>query len=334
MGDSRLVVGGWLADRDGPGYYRVRVPLDALARRGHSVEYSAAMPWRHGLRPASHVLVGQRVSNAAAAARWVRAAGQVRRVFEVDDALLDVDPSSPRAHAFYSDRAVRARLLENMRSADAVTVSTPFLADVVSDLYGVSAPVHVLPNCLTREVLQLPPVGQAGAMRIGWAGSDTHRGDFEAVRQPLRRFFRRHPEVELVMGGVDYSSLLGIQARVRPWVPIWDDPAGYMAGLDWNVGLAPLASTLFTRSKSALKALEYAARGIVVVASDVEPYSRFVRDGVTGFLVRRPHEWLDRLELLRSDPELRARMSVAARDQAADWCIDGHAHLWEQAYQG
>lgn len=333
MGVSRLVVGGWLADRDGVGYYRVRVPFDALGRRGHAVEYDAAMRWRLGRRPASHVLVGQRVSNPGSSAQWLASHGQVRRVFEVDDDLLHVDPSSPSPFKFYSDLGVRTRLVTNMRSADAVTVSTPYLADVIRAEYGVTAPVHVVPNCLEREALELPPVNQAGPVAIGWAGSDTHRGDFEHVRGPLRRFFTAHRDVSMTFMGADYGRLVGSPAgRVLPWLPVWDGPAAYMWRLDWQIGLAPLANTQFNRCKSALKALEYAARGIVVVASDVEPYRRFVQHGVTGFLVGRDHEWREFLELLVRDEQLRTRMAAAARKQAAGWCIDDHAQLWEQAY--
>jgi glycosyltransferase involved in cell wall biosynthesis len=329
----RLVIGGWLADEDGPGYYRMRLPLDALERRGHAVEYAGFLPWRAGRRPRSHVLVGQRTSNAGPSARWMGAAGNVRRVFEIDDDLLNVEPTSPKAFAAYADPSTRRRLLENMRAADAVTVSTEYLAGVVRGEYGVQAPVHVLPNCLDAAVLKLAPVEQAGPMTVGWAGSDTHRGDFELVRRPLARFLRGHGEVGLSFMGVDYGWLLGNpDRRLTPWVPVWDDPVGYMRCLDWQVGLAPLANTQFNRCKSALKALEYAARGIVVVASDVEPYRRFVEHGVTGFLVSRDHEWREVLELLAGDVELRAKIGAAAREQAAGWLVDDHAHLWEAAY--
>lgn len=329
-----LVVGGWLADEDGPGYYRMKLPLDALERRGHAVEYSAVMPWREGLRPRSHVLVGQRLSNAGPSARWMRAAGDVRRVFEVDDDLLNVEPTSAKSFEFYADPAVRRRLLENIRSADAVTVSTEYLGQVVRGEYGVQAPVHVLPNCLDAAVLELAPVEQAGPMTVGWAGSDTHRGDFELVRRPLTRFLREHREVGLSFMGVDYGWLLGNpDRRLTPWVPVWDDPVDYMRCLDWQVGIAPLVNTQFNRCKSALKALEYAARGIVVVASDVTPYRNFVRHGETGFLVSRDYEWREYLELLASDEELRHKMGLAARQQAAEHLIDDHAHLWESAYR-
>lgn len=331
---SRLVVGGWLADRDGVGYYRLRVPLDALERRGHAVEYDTTLRIRPGKRPRSHVLVGQRVSNEGPSRQWMQRAGQVRRVFEIDDDLLNIDAMSGAARAFYNDAQLRARLLENIRSADAVTVSTPYLAEVMRREYGVSAPVHVLPNCLEASVFDLPPVTQAGPMTLGWAGSDTHAGDVEYVRPALQRWFRKHQGVGFTTMGVDYRHRFGAPwGRLREWTPIWPDPVAYMRRLDWQVGLAPLAPTQFNRAKSTLKALEYGARGIVTVASDVEPYRNYIRHGETGFLVSRDHEWAHYLDALAADPALRARMGSAAREQAAEHLIDRWVHLWEAAYQ-
>ena len=44
------------------------------------------------------------------------------------------------------------------------------------------------------------------------------------------------------------------------------------------------------QSKSAIRAIEYGALGIPVVASDVGPYRDHIVDGVTGYLIRREHE--------------------------------------------
>jgi len=329
-----LVLGGWLADHEGVGYYRIRVPFDALARRGHSTVYRGDMQWQHGKRPANHVLVGQRVSNEWPSQRWQAARGDVRRVFETDDDLLNVEPTSKTARSFYAMPIRRTRLLENIRTADAVTVSTEYLAEVVRAEYGVTAPVHVLPNCLERRVFDLPPVDQSGAVTVGWYGSNTHLGDVEQLRRPLGRWFAAHPDTKVVMGGVDYGELLGVDAEVRPWRPIWRDPVRYMAGIDVQIGLAPLANVQFNRCKSPLKALEYGARGIPVIASDVGPYRDFVRHGQTGFLVEHEREWAEYLDLLVRDDELRARMGAAARAEAAKWIVDDHAHLWERAYRG
>lgn len=297
------------------------------------MQLSRVLPFKAGLRPETHRLVAQRISNPGPSKTWLAAAGDVHRTFELDDDLLNVDPSSPVAFDYYGNPAVRARVLENIRSADAVTVTTDYLAGVVRDQYGVTAPIHTLPNCLDPAVLKLPPVDQSGPMTAGWAGSPTHRGDFEAVRGPLRRFFRQHPGASMTFAGVDYSPLIGVEAAFKSWRSIWHGPASYMAGLDWQVGLAPLAPTQFNRGKSPIKALEYAARGIVVVASDVGPYRGFVRHGETGFLVGRSHEWGEYLRLLAGDEALRARMGAAARAQASEWTIDKWADHWEKAYE-
>jgi glycosyltransferase involved in cell wall biosynthesis len=333
-GRPPLVVGGWLADTEGVGYYRIRVPLDALERRGHSVVYRGDMPWRHGKRPPTHVLVGQRVSNPGPSRRWLYSRGEVRRVYELDDDLLNVDPTSAKARTYYGDPQLRARVLENIRSADAVTVSTDYLARVVRAEYGVQAPVYVLPNCLERHVLDVPLVDQAGAPTVGWYGSSTHRGDFERIRRPLARWLAAHPDVPMVMGGANYGALLGVDAQVRPWRPVWRDAVAYMRGIDVQIGLAPLANTQFNRCKSAIRLIEHGARGIPMIASDVEPYRRYVRHGETGFLIEHDREWPDALDALVKDPDLRVRMGAAAREQAAGWVIDDHIHLWEAAYRG
>jgi glycosyltransferase involved in cell wall biosynthesis len=57
---------------------------------------------------------------------------------------------------------------------------------------------------------------------------------------------------------------------------------------DFDIGLSPLRDTQFARSKSPLKALEYGALGIPVVAANVEPYASFVRHGETGSCAAPP----------------------------------------------
>jgi glycosyltransferase involved in cell wall biosynthesis len=59
-----------------------------------------------------------------------------------------------------------------------------------------------------------------------------------------------------------------------------------------------------------------------------------VRHGETGFLISRDHEWAEALDALTGDEQLRVKMAAAAREQAAQWTVDRHAHLWERAYRG
>ena len=90
----------------------------------------------------------------------------------------------------------------------------------------------------------------------------------------------------------------------------------------------------FISHNSRIKAVEFNALGIPVLASDVEPYRGYVKDGVNGFLIRYEHEWLKRLCELSSDPALLARMSEQSRLCARIWTIEQGWDLWARAYQG
>jgi glycosyltransferase involved in cell wall biosynthesis len=102
--------------------------------------------------------------------------------------------------------------------------------------------------------------------------------------------------------------------------------------VDFDIGIAPLVPTVFAETKSHIKALEYAALGIPVVASDSAAYRDFVIDGVTGFLVKRDHEWARRLGELINDDAMRTEMGVKARELASQWTIQKGWQEWESAY--
>ena len=84
-----------------------------------------------------------------------------------------------------------------------------------------------------------------------------------------------------------------------------------------------------------LVALEAAASGLPIVATDVNGVRELVRDGVEGFLVERdPDQIAARLRRLAGEPELRTAMGRAARESALDYSwdrmVDRHIALYEQ----
>jgi glycosyltransferase involved in cell wall biosynthesis len=155
----------------------------------------------------------------------------------------------------------------------------------------------------------------------------------------VRRFLKRFPGWDFQLGGTDFRETFAREGSPRGrllharWVPVCEDARGYYETADFDIGLAPLAGTPFDLSKSCVKVLEYAARGIPSIASDCEVYRSFIRHGENGFLVKRDHEWLKYASELASDGGLRLAMGQAARDTAREWTIEANYHLWEQAYR-
>jgi glycosyltransferase involved in cell wall biosynthesis len=279
------------------------------------------------------LVVGQRIVRPDLLATWRRLGTVTRRVLDLDDDLFRIPPDNRRAYGVYSQPVVQATLREAVVVSDLVTVSTEPLARAVIDACQIDpARVTVLPNRVPASLLAVNRQ-RRDRVTVGWAGSPSHEPDMALVAVPLRKFLDRHRDVDLHLIGHDWRSAMGLRrsnVRVTGWA---ESLPAYWQSIDFDIGLAPLAHSIFAMSKSAIKVLEYGALGIPSIASDEAPYRDAIVDGVTGFLVRRPADWDRRLRELASDAAMRAEMGAAARAHIATHhsMADGWQY-WERAY--
>jgi glycosyltransferase involved in cell wall biosynthesis len=103
--------------------------------------------------------------------------------------------------------------------------------------------------------------------------------------------------------------------------------------LNWDIGIAPLEDTVFTRSKSDIKFLDYSALGIPGIYSRVPSYTGTVRHMETGWLAENtPDAWIEALETLVSDVALRTNLAQAAQDYVfSQRTLQHSAYLWQEA---
>lgn len=303
------------------GYYRIQLPLSRMHEHGYQVRYGTK-----GITQEGEVLVVQRAGMARSTrGSWLELWKRGPIVWECDDDLWAIDKTNTRAHDAYTPQAL-TEIESGIRLARAVTVSTEPLAEVVREF---NPNVHVLPNCIDAGLFEIERP-RRDRVTVGWAGGDSHRRDWEMVAPRIRRFAERNPDVDIHTIGQDPASWgLKFRHRHTGWAP---DIFDYYGSIDFDIGLAPLIPSRFNRSKSAIKALEYAALGIPVIASDLDPYRAFVIDGVTGFLVNRDHEWEARLSDLVNDAELREQMGKAAKEHARKWSIEDRWKDWADVY--
>jgi glycosyltransferase involved in cell wall biosynthesis len=326
MGLPRIF--GWSADSSGCGFYRIEMPLAEYARRGGQAEWSTEMPdWA---REDADVIVGQRVGLSGASRLWQELCrkGRSLMVLELDDDLWNIDTSNTTAFKTFTPQLLD-NLSRNVASAHVVTVTTEALAEVIRPM---NTNVVVVPNRIPAWLLEhdKPAVDD---MTIGWAGSGSHAMDWDDAVPQVGRFLKRNPEVHCHIVGGAFRSMASWpldQLRVTHWMQSVED---YYRVLDFDVGLAPLRAHIFNKSKSNLKALEYAALGIPVVASSVGPYEAFIKPEETGLLVRHDHEWDSRLRALTGDTQMRTEMGHNARQLAAQHTIEGNLESWLGAWQ-
>lgn len=330
---------GWAMGQNGCSYYRLVLPLTTLAEDpGNKVEVDIGrgMPVSV-MNGVADVIVSQGLLEPECVVLWRQLALQRRTlVADYDDDLFSVRDDNPVWKRGWPSREIWARewqpgIQRAIGDAALVTCSTGYLANVLRQH---SENVVVLPNRIDANLLaaEQPLRGPGEHLRVGWAGSPSHERDWNEAAPYVAHGLRKVPDSELVLFGHNYGSAIGHRRTTfRPWQT---DMYAYFNSLtELHVGLAPLADDEFNRSKSYVKALEYAALGIPVIANDVGPYHEFVEHGVTGFLVKRSHEWGQYIRLLGNDEGLRRQMGAAAREVARQHTIQGHAHEWLAAYQ-
>jgi glycosyltransferase involved in cell wall biosynthesis len=321
------------------------LPLRELDRHdGYEVTFAAAgdtggeAPIITGRMLEGHdVIVGQRLNNHKGLDIWRRARTPYSRlVLDLDDDVFNVGPENFNAYNLYNRADIQDATIHHAETSDLVTVSTEPLAEVMREYSG---NVAVLPNHIPSWVLDLPRQ-RRDRPRVGWGGGASHGLDIAITAEPVTGFLKRFPGWDLQLNGTDYRHTFAYEGAPAdrmtspPWVRISDDAEGFYSAIDFDVGLCPLNPTTFARSKSALKALEMNGRGIPVLASDCEAYRPYVKDGVNGFLISKPRQWLERLCDLAADEGLREKMSAQARICAKEYLIESGFTMWRDAYSG
>jgi hypothetical protein len=336
---------------DSSGHYRVRLPVSAL-RDDNSID-AQVVPEKIGLPLIVNRVTGEFVDieldcDVLVLQRpmfelmpqvidCVQAKG-IAVVIELDDDFHTAHPNNRAFHLNHptlSPRSNWKHLGECIKRADLVTVST----DQLARRYGSHGRVVVLRNYVDPEILDIKRRHRR-ADTIGWAGTVVnHPLDLRATRGGVGMALRENSHWRfLCAGGASNSAEIMRQLEI--------DSTRFMA-TEWrrlelhrlvvslfDVGIAPLADTVFNAAKSWLKGLEYAAMGIPFVASDLPEYELLqARYGLGLLASARARDWRRSCQSLMNDPSA-GQLGEHYRAIVADYLtIDRHVHRWTEAWE-
>lgn len=223
-------------------------------------------------------------------------------VFDFDDAIFlgPIHPSNRR----WAWLRHPSRVAETTRGACAVIVGNEYLAQWAERHNGRVTIISTAVDVDRHRPYPRPPGGPV----IGWVGSSTTAPYLALLDEPLRVVAEHRPEVRLRLIGGRYA---------HPSMPTeevaYDLEREPLHVSSFDIGVLPEPDDEWTRGKGAFKALIYMAAGLPVVASHVGVNPDIVVDGVTGYCVTDDAGWIDALERLIADPELRARLGRNGR---------------------
>jgi glycosyltransferase involved in cell wall biosynthesis len=226
-------------------------------------------------------------------------------VYDLDDPVFL--PYRSPSNGWFSLLKASRKTASIMKLSDEIISINDLIADYARRF---NDSVTVVPNFLELQENDPPPtLPVAGEpVRLVWTGSLSSMQNLRGIAAPLRDVAARHRIVLRVIGAgsVDFP---GVDLDVRQWSPETE-----MSDLrDCGIGLLPLIDLPWNHWKFFLKAVQYMAAGLPVVAQRMGSNPSVIEHGVTGFIVETEREWRERIEQLVLDPALRARLGQAAR---------------------
>jgi hypothetical protein len=197
----------------------------------------------------------------------------------------------------------------------------------------------VVPNAIPRRIVELTPayVRTPEIVTVGWTGTVAgHPYDLQEMGSGLQQALDS-------TRGASRFLILGqkLDARERLRLSEEPDEVSWMMDVDaymtavgnlFDVGVAPLRIDRFNTSKSWLKALEFAARGVHFVRS---PSAEYERLGL-GMRARSARDWAKWLTLGIQDADRRHEHAVRAREAVlaahlTEHTVGGWVAAWQQA---
>jgi glycosyltransferase involved in cell wall biosynthesis len=332
---KRLLVILEAGDRWPSGVVRGLAYRDLFASHGFSTNFEARQPlrmmdWIAGLPPICHrgfirLFIRDRLmglANRASERRLLKLASnadivylskvrsypliralcsetQARVVYDFGDALwLAPDSNSEQFH-------------EALRKVDAVTTDNELTADYVRSF---NASCTVIPDApqveefdKRRAELRNKPDDR---IILGWIGMPSTAYNLYVIWEALEELFRRHPNLHLRLVGVgdDLRNLPPFEKVRFSYRPSYNQAEMIEEVFKMHIGLFPLQNVEKSRVRGVLKAAIYMSGEACVVGSPVGQCVDVIQDGVNGLLAHSTQEWIDKLEILITDPHLRHRI--------------------------
>jgi glycosyltransferase involved in cell wall biosynthesis len=204
-----------------------------------------------------------------------------------------------------------------LRSVDAITTDNEVTADYVRRY---NPDCTVIPDAPVLEAFDERRADLANKQNdhitLGWIGSPGTAYNLYLIWDALEELFARHPGLHLRLVGTGHNlQLLPPFEKVRfSHRPFYNQAELVEEVFSMDVGLFPLQNVERCRARGVFKATNYMCGEAVVVASPVGQCAEFIDDGVNGMLAGSTQEWIEKLEIVIKDAELRRRLTQNGLD--------------------
>lgn len=256
-------------------------------------------------------------------------------IFETDDLVYDPKYLEHMDY-FKVMNSLERKLYENGVGGEILadeyvkicTTTTDFLADKLRE-HGKK--VFIVSNKLCKKDLEIADQileqfqddneKAQDAIKIGYfSGALSHNKDFATITDALLQIMEKYENVQLyLVGPLDIENKLNKFSNRIKQLPYVTRDKHLVNVHSVDINIAPLEiGNPFCESKSELKFFEAGIVKVPTVAAATDPFKRAIEDSVDGFVAEGTIEWIEKLEKLLIDGELRKSMGEKAREKALE----------------
>lgn len=330
--DAKLVI-NYMSDKNGCGYYRSVFPIELLStyipntlifNTMLTVFDPAILRQTRTIRVQRHALVQQRFAFETYMKLKKENGYHYMLQYEMDDLLMDIDPSNKIAYDFFNAEGRKGHHLFMMRNSDRVSFSTEALKRTYVRQFDIDPAKSVvvknnIPQCLYQFPMKPQKDFTMEKIRIMWSGSASHVGPGGDLDFLLPLVQKTVDEYQWVFQGVVPPSLQPLvdagKIEFIPWAPIYGLPnvQFYMAKPD--IILAPLKPSLFNECKSDLKYIESCALGAPCICTSFmgTPHKSPYEDVAKICVQPEAELWKATIDHLKNNPDYYAKITMEQR---------------------
>jgi len=229
--------------------------------------------------------------------------------------VYDFDDSVMYRNSKYvsNESKTRVKVFKNMvNAADHVIAGNEYLQQKTTPY---KQAVTIIPSPIDMTSYpQKKYSDENDTITLGWVGAHGSIHYLKKMKPIFETLGRRNDKLRLKIICDTFFDCENMAVEKKQWSER-DEVADIQS---FDIGLMPLMDDPWSHGKCGLKVLQCLATGVPVVCSPAGINREIVEDGVHGFWASSQEEWIEKLEILINDYELRRKMGVAGRERVIE----------------
>jgi glycosyltransferase involved in cell wall biosynthesis len=229
-------------------------------------------------------------------------------VYDFDDSVM-----YRNSKAANPESNTRVKMFKNMVNAsDHVIAGNQFLKDNTTPYTN---NVTTIPSPIDMTLYPLKKYSEKNDnITLGWIGATGSIHYLEKMKPVFEALGKKYEDLRLKIICDTFFDCDNITVEKKLWCE--QEEVADIQSLD--IGLMPLMDDPWSHGKCGLKILQCLAVGVPVVCSPAGINKEIVEDGVHGFWANTQEEWIEKLEILINDHDLRKRMGMEGRKRVIE----------------